>query len=325
MPKFNEFIKGFEEKETATKPQEPQVEPAPKTGEPQVQTAPKGEAPKDKYVIFKENEQLKGTPRSNYNAKVRDVNKIQDFGGFSNHEQVRDYLMKYGKGKTADDFEFEGYKQAQPTPQKQEGNVAQQNNVAQPKNEFKPTEPVEKYNDRYNAMTHSEREFNLEASNDKGMYDYVTKNLASLKELAETNPEGVIREITKHGNYPASYYGIEPNNVRKEYVKAVLDGFAEDQESEFNPTEPIEEYNDNYGAKTKSEMEFNLETSNDRGMYEYVKKNLPALQKLAQTNPEGVIRAITTHGNYPRSFYGIEPKNVRKEYVQAVLNGFLED
>lgn len=35
MPKFNEFIKGFEEKETATKPQEPKVEPAPKTGEPQ--------------------------------------------------------------------------------------------------------------------------------------------------------------------------------------------------------------------------------------------------------------------------------------------------
>lgn len=46
MPKFNEFIKGFEEKETATKPQEPKVETAPKAEEPKVETAPKVETPK---------------------------------------------------------------------------------------------------------------------------------------------------------------------------------------------------------------------------------------------------------------------------------------
>ena len=318
MPKFNEFIKSFEEKETAPQAQEPQV-----------QTAPKAEEPKDK-----------GTPQTPARtfkplskAEAEDMRK----GGFTEdkyrYNQAKDYAIAMGE-QIPDKRKFtqelgewkEANKQkAQPAPQKQEENVAKQESVPQQKSDFKPTEPVEKYNDRYNAMTHSEREFNLEATNDKGMYDYVTKNLASLKELAETNPEGAIREITKHGNYPASYYNIEPNNIRKEYVKAVLDGFAEDQESTFNPTEPIEEYDDLYGAMTKSEREFNLETSNDRGMYEYVKANLPTLQKLAQTNPEAVIRAITTHGNYPRSFYGIEPKNVRKEYIQAVLNGFLED
>ena len=69
----------------------------------------KEEVPQDKYVIYKENNKFRGTPRSNYDAETRDVNKIQDFDDFKTHEQVRDYLIQYGKGKSALDFDFEDY------------------------------------------------------------------------------------------------------------------------------------------------------------------------------------------------------------------------
>lgn len=214
MPKFNEFIKSFEEKETAPKAQEPKVE-----------TAPKVEEPKDK-----------GTPQNPVKtfkplskAEAEDMRK----GGFTEDEyrykQAKDWAIVMGeelpdKRKFMQELgEWKEYNkqkaEEQPAPQKQEENVAQQ------KSEFNPTEPIEKYNDSYDAVTHSEREFNLETSNDRGMYEYVKKNLPTLKKLAETNPEGVIRAITRHGNYPSSFYGIEPKNVRKEYVQAVLNGF----------------------------------------------------------------------------------------------------
>jgi hypothetical protein len=80
MADFKQFIKGFEEK-------------------------PKVEKPKEKYIIYAMNGKLVGTPESNYYSKIQDANKIQDYAGFENPKQVIDYLIKYSKGRTMDDFE----------------------------------------------------------------------------------------------------------------------------------------------------------------------------------------------------------------------------
>ena len=115
MPKFNEFIKGFEEKETATKPQEPKVETAPKVEE------PKG-TPQTPARTFK--------PLSK--AEAEDMRK----GGFTEDEyrynQAKDYAIAMGE-EMPDKRKFmqelgewkEANKQkAQPAPQKQYGGIA---------------------------------------------------------------------------------------------------------------------------------------------------------------------------------------------------------
>ena len=224
MPKFNEFIKAFEEKETAPKAQEPKVETAPKVEEPKDQPKPYKTVGNLEHYIVKYDDLAKvisGNPKANFTIRSKKTGEDFDLGSASG----LDFETEEEAKKTIDGWERntqEKKDEEQPAPQKQEENVAQQ------KSEFNPTEPIEKYNDSYDAVTHSEREFNLETSNDRGMYEYVKKNLPTLKKLAETNPEGVIRAITRHGNYPSSFYGIEPKNVRKEYVQAVLNGFLED-------------------------------------------------------------------------------------------------
>jgi len=241
MPKFNEFIKSFEEKETAPKAQEPKVQTAPNVegqGDHKVtQTfynlSDKGEWEQSgEPKITMANKERVGTILSDNAQPFEQSHRLYKQGKGKEKFDTYESISPDGKRKSVWSVEFPqaelGAKQEQPAPQKQEENVAQQNNVPQQKSEFKPTEPIEEYDDLYGALTNSEREFNLETSNDRGMYEYVEKNLPTLQKLAETNPERVIRAITAHGNYPRSFYGIEPKNIRKEYVQAVLNGFLED-------------------------------------------------------------------------------------------------
>ena len=92
----------------------------------------------------------------------------------------------------------------------------------------------------------------------------------------------------------------------------------------FRPTETIYEYNDSYGAKTRSERELNVQTGNDRRMYEYVMRNKKRLLKKAKVDHSGTINDITSHGNFPQRAYGISPRNVRKKYLIDVIRGIDE-
>lgn len=51
------------------------------------------------YVIYKENGKYKGTPKSNYDAQVRNANMVQDYSKFNDANQIIDYLTKYTSNK----------------------------------------------------------------------------------------------------------------------------------------------------------------------------------------------------------------------------------
>ncbi len=93
----------------------------------------------------------------------------------------------------------------------------------------------------------------------------------------------------------------------------------------FRPTEKIFHYNDSYGAKTRSEREFNLEVNNDSGMYHYVTRNKKRLLNRARTDHAGTVNDIVMHGNQPARWYGISPRNIRKKYLRDVISGIDED
>ena len=93
----------------------------------------------------------------------------------------------------------------------------------------------------------------------------------------------------------------------------------------FRPTEKMFHYNDPYGAKTISERKLNVQTSNDLGMYLYVRKNKKSLLSRAKTDHEGTVNAIVAHGNYPAREYGISARNIRKKYLRDVISGIDED
>ena len=91
---------------------------------------------------------------------------------------------------------------------------------------FKPTEKVEDFNDYYGAKTHSERNFNLYAGNDQGIYDYILKNKKALIDLAEKDPVKAFNEISRHAWYPDK--SVTPNNIRKSYLLNVIKGLGEE-------------------------------------------------------------------------------------------------
>lgn len=181
------------------------------------------------------------------------------------------------------------------------------------------------------AKTHSENEFRLEALNDRGMYDFISKNRDYLYRKANSDPQGAIRDILGHSR---TSYGIKPENIRKEWAMDVLKSFYEDDESvipdftkqeEFKPSEQIEEYDDYYGAKTASERDLNLLTGNDRGAYDYVNRNRESLAREAEYDPASVLNKIKWHAenrNWARELKG---DSIRKDYLIAVLKGIVED
>lgn len=181
------------------------------------------------------------------------------------------------------------------------------------------------------AKTHSENEFRLEALNDRGMYDFISKNRDYLYRKANSDPQGAIRDIISHGT---TSYGIKPENIRKEWAMDVLKSFYEDDESaipdftkqeEFNPSEKIEEYDDYYGAKTASERDLNLLTGNDRGAYEYVNQNRDALAREAEYDPASVLNKIKWHAQNRNWARGLKGDSIRKDYLISVIKGIVED
>lgn len=87
----------------------------------------------------------------------------------------------------------------------------------------------------------------------------------------------------------------------------------------FRPTEKIYQYNDYFGAKTRSERELNLETGNDQKMYNYVVRNKKRLLKKADVDHAGTVNEIVSHGNRPKSAYGINARNIRRKYLKDVI------
>lgn len=92
----------------------------------------------------------------------------------------------------------------------------------------------------------------------------------------------------------------------------------------FKPTEKTYDYNDYYGAKTRSERELNIEVGNDSGMYNFVRKNKKRLLQKAKTNHAGTVNEIVSHGNKPARWYGISARNIRKKYLHDVIAGIDE-
>lgn len=195
--------------------------------------------------------------------------------------------------------------------------------------DFNPSERIEDY--QSGAKTHSENEFRLEALNDRGMYDFISKNRDYLYRKANSDPEGAIKDIIRHGQ---NNYGIKPENIRKDYVMEVLKEFYEDDEGaipdftkqeEFKPSEKIEEFNDYYGAKTNSERNLNLLTGNDRGAYEYISQNRDALAKEAEYDPASVLNKIKWHANQRDWARSLKGDSIRKDYLINVIKGIVED
>ena len=111
---------------------------------------------------------------------------------------------------------------------------------------------------------------------------------------------------------------------KKRAAKPARKAKAKKVKRAFKPTEKIYQYNDFYGAKTRSERELNLETGNDQKMYNFVVRNKKRLLKKAKVDHAGTINEITSHGNLPQSSYGISPRNVRKKYLIDVIRGIDE-
>ena len=48
-----------------------------------------------KYIIYKENGHIKGTPLNNYMATIQNEHLITNFTAFNTPEECKDYLQKY--------------------------------------------------------------------------------------------------------------------------------------------------------------------------------------------------------------------------------------
>lgn len=53
------------------------------------------EREKEKVIIYRENSKFYGTTPENYQARIRDKNKVLDFSSFKSFEQVEEYFRKY--------------------------------------------------------------------------------------------------------------------------------------------------------------------------------------------------------------------------------------
>ncbi len=314
MPNFKEFIKGFEEKPEAKNPN-----PAP-TPKPQ---EVKMEEPKSK-------EELDLDKR--FEAEDKAIQKYRAMG-YSKPEaqQKANIEVNYG-GDFDKNYEY-GEDKEWRKPQPKEGSFEKAfGDMSKPEQglgDFNPSERIEDY--QSGAKTHSENEFRLEALNDRGMYDFISKNRDYLYRKANSDPEGAIKDILLRGQ---GNYDIKPENIRKDYVMEVLKSFYEDDEGaipdftkqeEFKPSEEIEKFDDYYGAKTVSERDLNLLTGNDRGAYEYVYQNRDALAKEAEYDPAMVLNKIRWHASNPSWVRELKGDSIRKDYLINVIKGIVED
>ena len=363
MPKFNEFIKGFEEAEqpkeekiaeNTAKPdgwggitQNPNRSPLADTtedlkkmeaqrqeGYAKLKEAAKAEP--NKFEMDDDEERSWGPERFPddeiyeelgdneywYKGKSKEemAKALNERMGVP-EERAMQFLEKYGT-------EYWGEKGKNPyNPQPKQGSFQEvfgEQKEEKPQ-EFAYTEELGEYNDAYGAKTHSERNLNLHAGNDRDMYNYISANLPALIEKAETDPQGVASSLVRHAS-PMARSDIDPKNVSPDYVRKLLNGFAEEMSQQDEPfTEKEEDYNDYYGAKTRSEREFNVEAGNDERMYNYILANKARLLRDAKYYPQNVANDIIHHGKYPANFYGIDPKNIRKDYLIAVIKDLGEE
>ena len=100
MPKFNEFIKGFEEKETTTKPQEPKVETAPKAEEPKDKGTPQTPARTFKPLSKAEAEDMR---KGGYTEDEYRYNQAKDYAIAMGEEipDKREFMQELGEWKEA--------------------------------------------------------------------------------------------------------------------------------------------------------------------------------------------------------------------------------
>lgn len=89
----------------------------------------------------------------------------------------------------------------------------------------------------------------------------------------------------------------------------------------YKLSEPYDTYNDYFADDepiTHSEREFNLATSNDRNIYDYVRGNRKALYDRLQKGEDyqRMLNEIRGKADYYKSW---NPKNIRKEYLMRVL------
>ena len=59
---------------------------------------------REKFILYKENGILKMTGAINFNSYIRNENEITIFRGFTDPHAAIDYILRYCKGVTADDF-----------------------------------------------------------------------------------------------------------------------------------------------------------------------------------------------------------------------------
>ena len=59
---------------------------------------------REKFIIYSENGILKMTGAVNFNCYIRNANEITIFRGFNDPRAAMQYILKYCKGITEDDF-----------------------------------------------------------------------------------------------------------------------------------------------------------------------------------------------------------------------------
>lgn len=269
--------------------------------------------------------------RKQFPKFVQDLTEIHanDEDKYFDEDAIRDNIYEMGVGELGEDEIEQLTKELSEAMQRSgfENKTVDAKYLLEKEEDFNPTEPQGNYLD--GAKTHSENEFLLEAQNDRGMYNYITKNLDYLYRKANSDPQGAIEDIIRHGERD---YGIDPKNIRKDYAMKVLEKFYEEGEKpdlskpeEFKPTEQVYDYDDLYGAKTESERNLNVLTSNDQGAYDYIINNIDSLAKEAEYDPKSVINKIRLHFKTPGYYREVNPENIRKDYLIKVIKGFVED
>ena len=91
--------------------------------------------------------------------------------------------------------------------------------------------------------------------------------------------------------------------------------------------EKYESYNDYFAHDepiTHSERELNVATGNDQPVYDYVYKNRQALKdRLAKGEDyTKILKELKGLGTWSKGSDSWNPKNVRKEYLERLLEGF---
>jgi len=88
--------------------------------------------------------------------------------------------------------------------------------------EFDLSDKYEGYEDGRGAKSWAERDLNVMADNDEGIYNYLVANRKALAEKAKTDPKGVYEDIVSKSKYKDFRDQANPKSIRKSFLNRIL-------------------------------------------------------------------------------------------------------